>query len=69
MPSFSSRLEQGQFARLTRLHLVLFVPVSVLFHLFVSKGWFGEEKNIEEILAAKGQNVTTITDADIDYHP
>lgn len=32
-------------------------------------GWFGEEKNIEQILAAKGQSVTKITDSDIDYVP
>lgn len=29
-------------------------------------GWFGEEKNIEEILAKKGQQVTTVTGTDLD---
>lgn len=32
-------------------------------------GWFGDERNIEEVLATKGQTVTTITDGDIDYSP
>lgn len=32
-------------------------------------GWFGDEKNIEEVLARKGESVTHITDGDIDYVP
>lgn len=30
-------------------------------------GWFGEEKNVEEILAKKGYKVGKITDEDIDF--
>ena len=30
-------------------------------------GWFGEEKNVEQIMAKKGVNVARITDKDIDY--
>lgn len=32
-------------------------------------GWLGEDRNIEEILAKKGENVTHITDADLDFSP
>jgi mitochondrial protein import protein ZIM17 len=29
-------------------------------------GWFGPEKNIEEILASKGEPVTLVTDVELD---
>lgn len=29
-------------------------------------GWFGEQKNVEEILREKGEEVRRITDADLD---
>lgn len=32
-------------------------------------GWFGDERNIEQVLAQKGQTVTKITDKDIEYTP
>lgn len=32
-------------------------------------GWFGEHRNIEEILSGKGQGVVKITGGDVDYTP
>lgn len=32
-------------------------------------GWFGEDRNIEEVLAKRGESVVRITDGDIDYSP
>lgn len=32
-------------------------------------GWFGEEKNVEEILRAKGEAVVRVSDCDLDLGP
>lgn len=30
-------------------------------------GWFGEQKNIEEVLREKGETVRRVTDSDLDF--
>ena len=32
-------------------------------------GWFGPERNIEQILANKGESITKVSDKDLEYTP
>lgn len=34
-----------------------------------AQGWFGEEKNVEEVVKKKGGKVVTVRDGEIDYVP